>query len=101
MTKPKGKKPKGKTPSLLSISTGTPAFHKCGKATHCGRCNSVVATGHSCFQIPKMKNGFTAHPIFCIDCTLTIIEQTKAELLDVEKAVNAHEAGTISGSVSK
>jgi hypothetical protein len=48
-----------------------------------------------------MKNGFTAHPIFCIDCTLTIIEQTKAELLDVEKAVNAHEAGTISGSVSK
>jgi hypothetical protein len=47
-----------------------------------------------------VKSGFTAHPIFCIDCTLAIIEQTKAELFDVEKAVNAHQAGTISGSVS-
>ncbi|MDR5729378.1 MAG: hypothetical protein RB191_18335 [Terriglobia bacterium] len=35
-----------------------------------------------------------------LDPAKAIIEQTKAELLDVEKAVNAHQAGTISSSVS-
>jgi len=82
-------KPKGKTPSLLSMSRGTPEVHKCGRATPCDRCESVVATGQMCFRIPQLKNGFTGKPIFCLDCTVAIVEQTKAELSEVEKAASA------------
>jgi len=80
-------KPKGKTPSLLAISTGTPEPHTCGKATRCERCEEIVVKGQRCFKIPKVKSGFTGHPIFCVACTMAIIEQTKIELLVVEKAV--------------
>jgi hypothetical protein len=78
-------KPKGKTPSLLSISTGTPDIHTCGREAHCDRCGESVLKGQSCFQIPKMKHGFTSRPIFCIGCTKDIIEQTKVELSSLEE----------------
>jgi len=78
-------KPKGKIPSLLAISTGTPELHTCGKATPCDRCEEIVVKGQRCFRIPKVKSGFTGHPIFCVACTIAIIEQTKIELLVVEK----------------
>lgn len=77
-------KPRGKTPSLLTVSTGTPAPHTCGKATACDRCGEMVVKGQSCFRIPKMKSGFINHPIYCTVCTLAIVEQTKIELSVVE-----------------
>ncbi len=80
-------KPKGKTPSLLAIWTGAPELHTCGKATECDRCDDTVVKGERCFKIPKFKNGFTGHPIFCVECTTAIIEQTKIELLAVELEV--------------
>jgi len=80
-------KAKGKIPSLLAISTGTPASHTCGKATPCDRCGEIVVKSQRCFKIPKVKSGFTGHPIFCVACTIAIIEQTKIELLVVEKDV--------------
>ena len=83
-------KPKGKTPSLLAISTGTPEPHTCGKATPCDRCDGTVAKGESCFKIPKMKSGFVNHPIFCVVCTIAIVEQTKVELLVVEGHLQKH-----------
>jgi hypothetical protein len=83
-------KPKGKTPSLLTMSTGTPTIHTCGKATTCERCNDKVATGHICFQIPKQRGGFTARPIFCVACTAAIIDKTKTDLLAIEAIVISH-----------
>jgi len=80
-------KPKGKIPSLLAISTGTPELHICGKATPCDRCQEIVVKGQRCFRIPKVKSGFTGHPIFCTACTIAIIEQTKIELLAIEHEV--------------
>jgi hypothetical protein len=80
-------RPKGKIPSLLAISTGTPEPHTCGKATACDRCGEIVVKGQRCFRIPKLKSGFTGHPIFCVACTIAIVEQTKTELLVVEKEV--------------
>ncbi|QND66356.1 hypothetical protein HB777_22190 [Mesorhizobium loti] len=82
-------KPKGKTPSLLSMSTGSPVLHTCGKATNCDRCEERIATAAACFQIPKQKSGFTARPIFCIACTKEIVEKTKADLLVIEAVVQA------------
>ena len=83
-------KPKGKTPSLLAVSTGAPVPHTCGKATPCDRCGETVVKGESCFQIPKMKSGFINHPIVCIDCTVAIIEQTKIELSVVENRLRSN-----------
>lgn len=82
-------KPKGKTPSLLSISTGSPVLHACGKATNCDRCKERIATAAACFQIPKQKSGFTAHPIFCVACTKDIVEKTKSDLLAIEVVLQA------------
>jgi hypothetical protein len=83
-------KPKGKTPSLLAISTGTPESHTCGKATPCERCEEIVVKGQRCFRLPRVKSGFTGHPIFCMACTIAIIEQTKTELLAVEKEARSN-----------
>ena len=77
-------KPKGKTPSLIAMLTGKPAVHACGRATECDRCGDDVATGATCFQIPKIKNGFTTKPIFCLICTADIIAQTKIDLQALE-----------------
>ena len=83
-------KPKGKTPSLLTMSTGTPIAHLCGQLTPCNRCGSELKKGTPCFQIPKTKSGFTAKPIFCIDCTSEIINKTKADILTIEKALDQY-----------
>lgn len=77
-------KPKGKTPSLLAVSTGTPVPHTCGRATPCDRCGDAVLKGESCFRLPKMKSGFINHPIFCTACIAAIVEQTKIELSALE-----------------
>lgn len=81
---------KGKTPSLLAISTGTPEPHTCGKATSCDRCDKSLSKGEPCFRIPKMGSGYTNYPIFCITCTIAIVDQTKAELLVVEGHLQKH-----------
>ncbi|WP_417812199.1 hypothetical protein [Thalassospira alkalitolerans] len=80
-------KPKGKTPSLLSMSTGTPSSHVCGKTTPCGRCNKDISTGKECFKIPKQKSGFTSNPLFCVDCTRLIIEKTKSDITAIESTM--------------
>lgn len=69
------------------MSTGAPVVHTCGKATKCDRCSARIATGQTCFQIPKLKSGFTTRPIFCVACTADIVAQTKAELAEVEAQV--------------
>lgn len=80
-------KPKGNTPSLLTMATGTPAAHTCGRATSCDRCDGRIAKGAACFQIPKMKSGFTVRPIFCVGCTSDIVAKTKADIELVEEAL--------------
>jgi len=42
--------------------------------------------GQRCFQIPKVKAA-SRHPIFCVECTVAIVEQTKIELSMVEQDV--------------
>ena len=68
-------KPKGKTPSLLSISTGTPVVHTCGKSTPCGRCGENLPKGTPCFQIPKLRSGFTQKPLYCVKCVEAIVDR--------------------------
>ncbi|GAB5451129.1 MAG: hypothetical protein Hals2KO_14570 [Halioglobus sp.] len=80
-------KPKGKTPSLLSMSSGKPVLHECGRACKCSRCKNGLSKGVMCFQIPKSSSGFTAKKIHCLDCTASVIAQTKKDILKIEKEI--------------
>ncbi|MCK5017141.1 MAG: hypothetical protein KAS32_08710 [Candidatus Peribacteraceae bacterium] len=84
------KKPKGKTPSLLTQSTGRPVVHECQRQTSCNRCKKIIITREKCFKIPKLVSGFSSPKIYCIKCFSLIIEQTKSELLELEKILNEH-----------
>lgn len=77
--------PKGPTPSLLSMATGTPSVHVCGKASKCTRCQKEISKGQECAKIPKSVSGFTTKPIYCVDCTNKIIAKTRADIDEVEK----------------
>ena len=77
-------KPKGKTPSLLSMSTGKPLIYICKKKSKCSRCKDDIKKDQNCFQIPKASSGFTSKKIFCIACTIEIVTQTKKEIAKIE-----------------
>lgn len=77
-------KPKGKVPSLLSMATGTPLPYLCKKKCSCSRCKGVLEKDQDCFQIPKTSSGFTNKHIFCVDCTIEIVAQTKKEIANIE-----------------
>ena len=77
--------PKGKTPSLLSMSTGKPTLHVCERSTKCSRCKKAVGQHENCFQIPKQKSGFTHKTIHCVSCMAKIVGQTRKDLEKVEE----------------
>lgn len=78
-------KPKGKTPSLLTQSTGKPVVHICQRRTTCKRCCNSIISGEKCFKIPKLNSGFSTPVIYCLDCFRLIIVQTKTDLSALEK----------------
>jgi len=82
-------KPKGKTPSLLSMSTGKPTLYTCKKKMKCSRCKNEITMGQNCFQIPKMSAGFSSKKPFCIVCTDLIIKQTKTEIHQLENEISS------------
>lgn len=81
--------PRGKTPSLLSMSTGTPAQHVCERSTKCGRCKEAVSLNEDCFRIPRQSSGFTRKVIHCVSCTRKIVRQTRKDLEKVEELLEA------------
>ena len=83
-------KPKGKTPSLLTQTTGKPTIHTCKRKTVCSRCNEDIVAGNRLFKIPKLKSGFTAQKPYCLKCFGLILAQTKEDLLTLEKTLNEY-----------
>jgi ferredoxin len=82
-------KPKGKTPSLLSMSTGKPLVYICKKKSKCSRCKNDIIKNYKCFQIPKASSGFTSKKIFCVACTTEIVEQSKKDIAKIENEISA------------
>jgi hypothetical protein len=80
-------KPRGKTPTLLSQSTGKPSVYLCKRKTKCSRCKEIINSGDDCFRIPKQVSGFTNKKTCCIVCFRLIINQTKDDLVDIETAL--------------
>ena len=79
-------KPKGKTPSLLSCSTGKPVPYVCKRKSNCKRCDAEVHNGDICAQIPKSSGGFMVEKIHCLNCLEEMIKQTKIEISAIENS---------------
>lgn len=81
-------KPKGKTPSLLTQSTGKPVADTAQKKCKCNRCKGDILMGEKYFKIPKVESGFSNKKSCCINCFRDILEQTKADLSALGKELN-------------
>ena len=76
----KSNKPRGKTPSLIGSTLGTP--RKCvvkGKS-HCKRCKATISKGMECYEIPQLGGSFNSPRRYCDDCFCSILEKTKSDL---------------------
>lgn len=76
-------KPRGKTPSLIGSTLGTPRKRIVQKESHCKRCNASILKGTVCFEIPQLGGAFTNYRLYCDDCFRSILEQTEGDLDDL------------------
>ena len=73
-------KPKGKTPSLIGGSLGTPRKRLVQRASSCKRCGQTIQKGVECYEIPHLGGTFNDPKPFCDNCFRSILEKTKADL---------------------
>ena len=73
-------KPKGKTPSLIGGSLGTPRPKVVERLCKCKRCNSPLVKGTSCFEIPQLGGAFANCKPYCSTCFKAILEQTQSDV---------------------
>jgi hypothetical protein len=73
-------KPKGKTPSLIGSTLGTPGRRVVERKSYCKRCNVPIAKGTECCEIPQLGGTFRNARPYCDACFRLILEQTKREL---------------------
>jgi len=71
---------RGKTPSLLTGSSGKPSVAQAKQQRNCKRCSSKIIMGESLFEIPKIGGGFSQKKPFCKLCFNEILEQTQKDL---------------------
>ncbi len=87
------KKKRGKTPSLITGSSGKPTKALAKRSRSCHRCSLAISLGEVCFEIPKVGGGFASKKTFCTECFKEILTQTKKdiaildELIEVEKQI--------------
>ena len=81
-------KPKGKTPSLITKSSGKPCSHCNKRKTKCTRCSAEIPNKQMCFLIPKDDSGFVKDKPFCLICFRLILEKTKEDISELEKELS-------------
>lgn len=79
------KKIRGKTPSLITGSSGKPTKTVAKRSRNCRRCSSVISLGEACFEVPKVGGGFSSKKTFCINCFKEILIQTKKDIAKIEE----------------
>lgn len=70
---------RGRTPSLIGGTHGTPTFDVSGKSHPCKRCEVDLPKGTTCVRVKKpgqMGNGRT----YCVGCFKEILGQTQKDL---------------------
>jgi hypothetical protein len=70
---------KGKTPTLISGSSGNPSIAEAKKKRECKRCKAIILLGDTLFEIPK-TGGFTSKKSFCMSCFNDVLDQTQKDL---------------------
>ncbi len=74
-------KPKrGKTPSLLTGSSGKPARVTAKRRRECCRCAFLISNGEICFEVPRKSGGFSSKKTYCPSCFKEILGQTRKDL---------------------
>ncbi len=77
---------KGKTPSLLTGSAGTPCVQSAGRKRKCSRCDAVITKGETCIVVPKPQL-HAGDRTFCRACFQEVYKQTQADLLALGRKV--------------
>lgn len=70
---------KGKTPTLISGSSGHPSLAQAQKTRKCIRCKEIISSGDKLFEIPKI-GGFSNKKAFCMCCFKDVLNQTQKDL---------------------
>lgn len=80
-------KKRGKTPSLITGSSGKPTKTVAKRRRSCSRCSFVISLGEACFEVPKVGGGFSNRKTFCMNCFKEILVQTKKDIANLEKDI--------------
>lgn len=79
---------RGKTPSLITGSSGKPVKVVCQRQRKCTRCSNLIGGGSKCFEIPKVGDGFSTRKTFCIVCFQEVLAQTRKDLEGLELLID-------------
>lgn len=82
----KNGKPKGRVPSLIGSTLGTPKRVTVEKKSTCKRCGADLVKGTECYAIPQLGGSFANYKRYCDACFKTILEKTKSDLDQFLKA---------------
>lgn len=75
-------KPRGKTPSLIGGSLGSPRKCVVQRACDCKRCKATIQKDAECYEIAQLGSSFSSYKRYCDDCFSAIVYETRA-VLDV------------------
>lgn len=76
----KSEKPKGKVPSLIGSTLGTPKKVLVERECTCKRCHCSISKGTECYEIPQLGGPFINHKRYCDVCFHSILAKTKDDL---------------------
>jgi len=76
----KSGKPKGKEPSLIGSTLGTPRQATVERKRTCDRCKASLEKGTVCYEIPKLGGTFANYRPYCAACFKRILAKTQDKL---------------------
>jgi hypothetical protein len=79
---------KGKTPSLIGSTLGTPRKTLVARESQCKRCKRTISKGVECYEIPQLGGSFSNYKRYCDCCFLSILEKTKADLDALSRSIS-------------
>lgn len=75
---------RGRTPSLITGSSGKPRMVTTKIQRPCSRCENKIQGGSKCFEVPKVGSGFSTHKSYCTNCYKLVLAQTRKDLDELE-----------------
>lgn len=84
-------KKRGRCPSLIGGTHGTPKLEIAKAKRTCKRCKSIISKGIRCISVPIP--GSMGRKIYCHVCMQEIVIQTQKKLDDFKNCLNKQEAG--------